>query len=333
MVFVTGATGFIGAHLLYHLINGDNEVVAIKRATSDLQYVKRVFEFYTSDYDPLFRKICWIDGDMMEYDTLLENMKGADEVYHGAAMVSFDPGDKYRMLQTNIRGTANVVNAALENGVEKLAYISSVSALDPPKEGQVITEEFFGNFPQRYSNYGESKFQSELEVWRAVEEGLNAVVVNPSIVLGPCIPSKVSGNFFNVIKKGIGVYPTGMTGFVDVRDVCSILVKLMQQEILNERFIISEGNHTYKELFQGIAEAFQSKVPRRELKPFMTDIAWRLERIRSKLFFQKPRITRELHQSAHKQVRFSNEKVKRTLNYTFIPLQQSITDTVKSLEI
>lgn len=333
MVFVTGATGFIGAHLLYNLINAGNEVVAIKRATSDLQYVKRVFEFYTSDYDSLFTKIRWIDGDIMEYDALLENMKGADEVYHGAAMVSFDPGDKYRMLQTNIRGTANVVNAALENGVEKLAYISSVSALDPPKEGQIITEEFFGNFPQRYSNYGESKFQSELEVWRAVEEGVSAVVVNPSIVLGPCIPSKGSGNFFKVIRKGIGVYPTGMTGFVDVRDVCSILVKLMQQNILNERFIISEGNHTYKELFQGIAEAFQSKVPRRELKPFLSDIAWRLELIRSKLFFQKPRITRELHQSAHKQVRFSNKKVKRTLDYSFIPLQQSITDTVKSLDI
>ncbi|MFP4622190.1 MAG: NAD-dependent epimerase/dehydratase family protein [Bacteroidales bacterium] len=332
MVFVTGATGFIGAHLIYHLIGGGNEVVAIKRATSDLQYVKRVLGFYTRDFEALFRKIKWIEGDIMEYDTIVEGMQGADEVYHAAAMVSFHPGDKYRMLNTNIRGTANVVNAALERGVKKLAYIGSVSALDPAKEGEVITEEFFGNFPQRYSNYAESKFQSELEVWRAIEEGLNALVVNPSIVLGPCIPLKGPGSFFKVIRKGIGFYPTGMTGFVDVRDVCDILIKLMQKDLMNERFIISEGNHTYKELFQLIAEAFHSKIPRRELKPFITDIAWKLERIRSKLFFQKPLITKELHQSAHKQVRFSNEKVKDTLNHSFITFQQSIEDTVKSLD-
>ncbi|MCF8335022.1 MAG: SDR family NAD(P)-dependent oxidoreductase [Bacteroidales bacterium] len=333
MVFVTGATGFIGSHLLYHLINGGNKVVALKRSSSDLQYVKCVFRFYTRDYETHFRKIDWVDGDITEYDTLLEVMRRADEVYHGAAMVSFDPADKYKMFDINIVGTANVVNAALQNGVGKLACISSVAALDPAREDQVVTEEFFGNFPQRYSNYAESKFHSELEVWRGVEEGLNAVVVNPSIVLGPCIPLKGPGNFFKVIKKGIGFYPGGMTGFVDVRDVCGILINLMQRDIMNERFIVSEGNHTYKELFQLIAEAFQSKMPRRELKPFVTDIAWKLERFRSKLLLQKPRITKELHQSAHRRVRFSNDKVKNRLNHQFIPLHQTIADTVNSLDI
>lgn len=333
MIFVTGATGFIGAHLLYYLISGGNEVVTMKRPSSNLQFVKDVFKYYTRDYEDFFSKIEWIDGDILEYQTLLEATQKADEIYHGAAMVSFDPGDKYKMLNTNIRGTANVVNAALENGVQRVAYISSVSALDPAREDKVITEEFFGNFPRRYSNYAESKFKSELEMWRAVEEGLNAVVVNPSIVLGPCIPLKGPGRFFQVIKKGIGFYPSGMTGFVDVRDVCSILIKLMQKDLINERFIVSEGNHTYKELFQLIAEAFQSKIPQREIKPFVTDIAWKFERIRSKLFMQKPRITKELHQSAHKQVRFSNEKVKNMLGHQFISLQQSIDDTVRSLDI
>lgn len=330
MTFVTGATGFIGAHLLFHLISEGYDVLALKRPSSNLEYVKRVFEYYTSDYEKLFGKIEWIDGDIMDYDALFEATQHADEVYHGAAMVSFDPADKYKMLNTNIRGTANVVNASLENGVQKLAFISSVAALDPSREDQVITEEFFGNFPQRYSSYAESKFKSELEIWRGVEEGLNVVVVNPSIVLGPCIPPEGPGSFFRVIRKGIGFYPTGMTGFVDVRDVCGILVKLMQRNYFNERFIVSEENHTYKELFQLIAEAFQTKVPRRELKPFITDMAWKLEFIRSKLFFGRPRLTKELHQSAHKRVRFSNEKIKQTLNHSFISLDQCITDTVNS---
>lgn len=331
MTFVTGATGFIGAHLLYHLIFEGYDVLALKRPSSNLEYVKRVFGYYTPDYEELFRKVEWIDGDILEYDTLYEAIQQADEVYHGAAMVSFDPADKYKMLNTNIRGTANVVNASLENGVQKLAFISSVAALDPSREDQIIAEEFFGNFPQRYSNYAESKFKSELEIWRGVEEGLNAVVVNPSIVLGPCIPLEGPGSFFRVIRKGIGFYPAGMTGFVDVRDVCSILLKLMQRNYINDRFIVSEGNHTYKELFQLIAESFQSKVPRRELKPFVTDIAWRLEFLRSRLFLRKPMLTKELHQSAHKQVRFSNEKIKQTLNHSFIPFEQCITDTVNSL--
>ena len=332
MIFVTGATGFIGAHLLYQLIGGGNEGVALKRPSSNLQLVKDVFKYYTRDYETFFSKVDWVDGDILEYNTLLEVTQKADEIYHGGAMVSFDPGDKYKMLDANIRGTANVVNAALENEVPKVAYISSVAALDPAREGQVITEEFFGNFPSRDSNYGESKFKAELEVWRAVEEGLNAVVVNPSVVLGPCIPLKGPGGFFKVIRKGIGFYPYGMTGFADVRDVCSILIKLMQNNMVNERFIVSEGNHTYKELFQQIAQAFQSKIPQREIKPFMTDIAWKLERVRSKLFMQKPRITRELHESAHKRVRYSNEKVKQMLGHQFISLQQSIADTVSSLE-
>lgn len=331
MIFVTGATGFIGAHLLYYLISGGNEILALKRSSSNLQYVKNVFRYHTRDWETLFNRINWTDGDVTDYDSLLEATQGIDEVFHGAAMVSFDPGDKYKMLNTNIRGTANVVNAALENGVRKLAYISSVAALDPVKENQIITEKFFGNFPQRYSNYAESKFKSELEVWRGTEEGLNAVVVNPSIVLGPCIPMEGSGSFFKVIRKGIGFYPSGMTGFVDVRDLCSILIKLMQHDFINERFIVSGENHTYKELFQLIAKQFQTKIPQRELKPFITNIAWRLERIRSRLFLQKPRVTKELHQSAHKRVRFSNEKVKKMLDYQFIPLEQTIADTVESL--
>ena len=328
MVFVTGATGFIGAHLLYHLVNAGYDVVALKRPMSDLTYVKRVFGFYTADPEKYFKAVHWRTGNILEYENLLAYTRDADEIYHLSAMVSFRPGDKHKLLQTNILGTENVINAALEHGIRKLAYVSSVSALDPVRENQVITEQAFGNFPQRYSNYAESKFKSELEVWRGVEEGLNAVVINPSIVLGPFMPLKGPGALLKVIQKGIRFYPRGMTGFVDVRDVCHILLRLMQENFINEGFIVSEGNYAYKELFQMIAEKMDSRIPHRELNPLITNIAWRIERLRSFLFHQKPLVTKELHQSAHQKVRFSNKKIRHALGYQFMPLQQTIEDTL-----
>jgi dihydroflavonol-4-reductase len=328
MVFLTGATGFIGAHLLYHLVNQGYDVIALKRPLSDLTYVKRVFSFYAFDPELIFNRVHWRTGNILDYENLLEISRDADEIYHLSALVSFLPGDRHKLLQTNIQGTAHVINAALEHGTRKLAYISSVAALDPVREHQVITEQDFGNLPQRYTNYGESKFQSELEVWRGVEEGLNAVVINPSVVLGPFMPLKGPGALLKVIQKGISYYPRGMTGFVDVRDVCHVLLRLMQENIINERFIVSEDNHTYKDLFQMIAEKMDSKIPHRELNPFITNMAWRVERLRSFLLHQNPLITKELHQSAHQKVRFSNEKIRKTLGYQFIPLQRSIEDTL-----
>jgi nucleoside-diphosphate-sugar epimerase len=328
MIFVTGGTGFVGAHLLYHLASRKEKVLALKRKTSNTNYTKAVFGVYEEDPGELFERIEWVDGDVLDYESLTEYTRQADTIYHVAAMVSFESSNQRQMLHTNVQGTTNVVNAALENGVERLVYVSSVAALDPAKGEQPVDEQQFGNFPARYSAYAESKFQSELEVWRGVEEGLPALVVNPSIIIGPMVPLQGPGGLFKSLRKGMGYYPGGVTGFVDVRDVVRAMLELSDRKVINDRFILSEGNHSYQEMFRLIASAFHSKVPKKKLPPWVTAMAWRLEGLRAGLMGDSPRITREIHESAHRRVYFSNEKLVHSLDYQFIPIEQSVEDTV-----
>jgi len=333
MIFVTGGTGFVGAHLLRHLVSRQEKVLALKRKKSNTECTRRVFQSYTEDPPGLFDHIEWVEGDVMDYESLLAAIGQADAIYHSAALVSFDPGDKRSMLETNIQGTANMVNVALEKGIEHIAYISSVAALDPQKENRVVDELQFGNNPTRYSAYAESKFQGELEIWRGVEEGLKAVVVNPSIIIGPLVPVDGPGGFFQAIRKGMGFYPSGVTGFVDVRDVCRALLELMDRGIYNERFILSQDNHSYRHIFQTIARKFNTRQPAKKIPPFATALAWRLEWMRSKVFGGKARITREIHESAHRKTHFSNEKIRKAIDFQFISIEKSIQDTVEYFEI
>jgi len=328
MIFVTGGTGFVGAHLLYHLASRNEQVLALKRETSNTDYTQAVFGTYEEDPRQRFDRVKWVDGDVLDYETLEEYTRQVNTIYHVAAMVSFDSSHRKKMLHTNIQGTANVVNAALENKVEKLVYVSSVAALDPPKGERAVDEQQFGNFPTRYSAYAESKFQSELEVWRGVEEGLSALVVNPSIIIGPMVPLQGPGGLFKSLRKGMGYYPGGVTGFVDVRDVVRAMLELTDQHMLNDRYILSEGNHSYQEMFRLIASAFNSKMPTKKLPPWLTALAWRMEGLRAGLMGDSPRITREIHESAHRRVYFSNEKLVDALDYQYIPIEQSVEDTV-----
>lgn len=323
----------MGAHLLRHLIVNGEKVRALKRASSNTQYTQRVFETYRDDPPNLFDQVEWVEGDVLDHEGLLDATAGVDAIYHAAALVNFDPSSRRAMLETNITGTANVVNAALENGVGKMAYVSSVAALDPPREDVPVDEIQFGNNPTRYSAYAESKFQGELEIWRGVEEGLDAVVVNPSIILGPLVPVEGPGALFQSLRRGMSFYPSGITGFVDVRDVCRSLTQLMGREIYNERFILSEGNYSYRYIFQTIARAFGVRVPSRKLPPFATALAWRLEWLLAGLSNRNPRITREIHESAHRQVHFSNEKIRKAIDFQFTSIEQSIKDTVEHFDL
>mgnify|MGYP000093600727 CR=1 FL=1 len=332
MIFVTGGTGFVGAHLLRHLVEEDQRIVALKRPTGDTGYTRRVFETYSGDAGNLFHRIDWVEGDVLDYMSLEKPMEGADRVYHAAAMVSFDPGKREAVLQTNIRGTANVVNAALEQGVSRIVYVSSVAALDPPKEDHPIDEQQFGNLPTRYSAYAESKFQGELEIWRGVEEGLQALVVNPSVIMGPLAPADGPGGFFHAIRGGLPFYPGGITGFVDVRDVCRAITELTAKDLFNERFILSRDNYSYRYVFETIARVLNVKPPRRRLHPALTATGWRLEWLRAKLTGSPPRLTREMHQSAHRQVAFSNRKLKEAIGFQYTPIEQTIADTARHMK-
>ena len=331
MIFVTGATGFLGAHLLYHLLKANEEVLALKRPTGNLSYIKNIFSTYGEGEEKLIDKVRFIDGDVLNYQKLLEIDHPIERIYHLAAMVSFSPGDKEKVLTTNVYGTSNIVNLALEKQIPEIVYVSSVAALDPLGEDQRIEEENFGNNPERNSNYAKSKFQSELEIWRGIEEGLKAVIVNPSVILGPGLKTDGPGRIFKTVRKGFGFYPSGTTGFVDVRDTCRAIMELVQRNFYNERFIVNEGNYSYRKLLGSIAYYYNVTPPNKKLKPTWTSFFYKLDWLKTFLTGANRLITRELHRSMHNKSKFSNDKLKTRLNFDFIPIEKTIQDSIDYL--
>jgi nucleoside-diphosphate-sugar epimerase len=327
-ILVTGATGLLGSHLLYSLVSDKLPVRAIKRPASRLDEVKKVFSFYSPDYEELFNRVEWVNADILAQETLFDVFAGIGQVYHCAAFVSFDPRDRARLIRNNTEGTANVVNTCLELNIGKLCHVSSTSALGRAPEGELITEEMLWTSEKRNTGYGISKFKSEMEAWRGIEEGLNSVIVNPSIILGPGFWDKGSSSMFSTIKKGLRFYTNGVTGYVGVNDVVTCMRRLMESDISGERFILSSENLSYREVFTMIATALGKKPPTLEATPFLGGIAWRLDAFRSFFGFKRV-ITREAVSASRSINRFSNEKICKGLDFRFQPIETVIKEVAR----
>ncbi len=329
MDLVTGGTGLLGSHLLYSLVRDGIRVRAIRRPESDIEEVRRVFARYGEDGEELFQKVEWVEGDILIPETLDEAMQGVRHVYHAAAIVSFNPGDRAKLITGNLDGTANVVDACIENGVEKLCHVSSVSALGKNPLGEPVTEEVKWIPDKMNSGYSISKFKSEMEVWRGIEEGLNAVIVNPSIILGPGFWQKSSSRMFSEVYKGLRFYMNGVTGYVGVTDVVNCMRNLMAADVRAERFILSSENLSYKDAFTMIADALGVKPPKTEATPFLARIAWRMDAFRS--FFGAQRlITREMVNAGLSKNRFSNQKIRDLTGYQFREMKEVIDEAGES---
>ena len=330
LILVTGGTGLVGTHLLYDLVISGKKVRALKRDSSITSNVKKVFSYYSSNADELLKQIEWVEADLLDVYSLLDLMEGVTEVYHCAAMVSFEQKHMEEMLRINIEGTANMVNAALEKGIKKFCHISSIATVGRAEHGAFSTEETFWKSSPENSNYAISKYGAEREVWRASEEGLNVVIVNPSLIIGAGNWQQSSSNMFSKAYKGIKFYTEGENGFIDVRDVASISVKLMESEIKNQRFLLNSENTSYKTFFDLIHSEFGKPLPSIKAGKFLSGFAWRAEKIRSAFSNTTPLITKETARSANNISRFSNKKIKNVFpEHQFISLEQSIKDTCK----
>ena len=235
MILVTGGTGLVGSHLLLHLLHGELKVKATYRNADKLEDVKKIFSYYTADTEELFAKIKWIEADLNDLPSLEDAFKGITQVYHCAALISFDPRDFHELRKINIKGTANVVNLCIAKKVKKLCYVSSIGAIGPSLNGGMSTEE--NEWQDGVSNvYAMSKHSAELEVWRGSQEGIPVVIVNPGVILGPGFWNSGSGLLFKMASEGPRFYPPGGTGFVTVNDVVKTMVQLMDSDIKNEAF-------------------------------------------------------------------------------------------------
>ena len=315
MILVTGATGLVGSHLLLQLLSKNETVKALYRDKSKIETVKQLF--LSKNQIVLFEQINWIKGDITDIPSLEKAFENITSVYHCAALISFDPKDEEELRKINIEGTANIINFCIDKKVNQLCYVSSIAALGDAKENEfLITEETEWNPEKLHSDYAISKYGAEMEVWRGQQEGLNCIVVNPGIIFGSGFPEQESNRFFAVVKKGISFYTKGKTGIIAVEDVVSIMYSLMMQKEFNQRFILIA-----EQLLFEIAEAMQVKKPFIHANKTLTNLAWKMDWLISKLTGRKRKFTKLTAIASHNKKEYSNAKINSVLNYSFIEMK------------
>jgi dihydroflavonol-4-reductase len=321
MIFVTGGTGFLGSYILQELVLQGRPVRALRRNLS--------FPFYL--HPALLDKISWVEGDILDVNGLIENLEGCDQIIHAAGLVSFIPADKKKLFNINIEGTANLVNAAIETGINDFVHVSSVSALgrnelsNPNESSKPMDEEKKWEGIKGQSNYGISKYYGEMEVWRGMGEGLSPLIVNPTILLGYGDWNKSSCGLFKTAYQQFPWYMGGAGGFADVQDTARAIIALMDSGIRKERFIISAENRSYREIFNWMAHYFGKKQPRIKAGPFLAGIAWRKEKIKSLFTKNRPLISRESVAIAAWKSAYDNHKLLHALpSFRFRSVEDSI---------
>jgi len=326
MILVTGGTGLLGAHLLLRLAERGQKIKALKRVGSNVEAVKRLFDFYKNQEDAavLLRHITWVDGDLTDFDSLEEAMHGCDTVYHCAALVSFHRSDKEALFEINTEGTGNMVNVALKTGIKRFNYVSSVAALGRSSEKKVIDESArWKNAPEN-SNYAVSKFLAENEVWRGAEEGLEVCIINPGIIIGPGDASRSSSTLFDSVRRGLPRTAPGMTGMVGALDAADALLALSDAGIVGQRFVLVSDNWHFHELATRLAKALGVKKPGSPAPRWMMRLAWLVLSQVSFISGKKARITRETMRAAYSISEYDGLKITKTVAFNYRPLEEAI---------
>jgi len=326
MIVVTGATGFLGAHILQLAVEKYGKVRAIARPGSDFSFVKRVFMRYAGDVS-LLDKVEWVQGDILDYFSLEQAFEGAGTVIHCAATVSFWKKRRAEMYRVNADGTANVVNAALHCGVKDLLFVSSIAALGRADLSEPVSEKTpWKNSPEN-SWYAVSKNAAEREVWRGSEEGLNVLVVNPGVILGYADWERSSGRIFKTVAGGLPFYTGGSNGFVDVRDVAAALFALYDAGIRAEKFVLVAETRSFKDLLNDIASALQVKAPARSISAGWLRIMARFSEWFAYISGREPAITPEVARTSSQKSSYDNRKIQEKIGFRFTPLSDTIQHT------
>jgi len=315
MILVTGGTGFLGSYIIKQLVEKDYVVRAIRRSNKLPSWISK----------EILDKVQWIEGDVLDVVALQDAMEGIDTVIHSAAIVSFVKKDRKEMHHVNVEGTANVVNMALEKNIARFVHISSVAALGRKADGAIINEEKKWEESKINTHYAKSKYKAELEVWRGISEGLNAVILNPGTILGYGDWNNSSCAIFKNVYNEFKWYTPGINSFVDVEDVARATLLLMESSITEQRFIVSGDSWPFKKLMDTIADEFGKKNPSKQTTSFLLGVAWRLEKLKALFTGKNPLLTKETARVAQSKTYFENGKILKTLpEFSFTPLEQTI---------
>jgi len=322
MILVTGATGFLGSELVKRLLESGEKVRALKRKTSAIPFILQNKE-----------SLEWFDADILDYFALESAFENISHVYHCAALLSFAAEDKKKQFRINKEGTHHIVNLCADNNVKKLVHVSSVAALGQTKHDLAITEKEQWEYDGTQQGYSISKYESEMEVWRAIAEGLNAVIVNPSIIIGKNSGASGSGQLFETIKKGLKFYTSGSNGFIDVEDVAKAMILIMKSDITAERFVLNAENWKLKDVFAEAAKEFNISPPTIKVRPWMMEIAWRAGELLSLLNGKKYGLTKDTARNAFKKMKYSDVKFRQYFpGFSYKPIKTSIKEVCNALK-
>lgn len=311
------------------LLKKNLPVRALFRNEESIQKSRAIFSLYGEEMLQKFELIDCCEGELNDIQSLEEAMKNVDYVFHCAAMVSFKRSKQDEMFKVNVEGTANLVNVCLKAKIKKLCHVSSTAAVGSSAKKEAITEKNTWKKTKYTSNYGITKYQAEMEVWRGMEEGLDVVIVNPSIIIGPGDWNSSSAELFAKVWKGLKFFTIGKTAFVDVRDVSRAMIDLLHSEVKNERFLLCSENWTYQQLFQEIAQALQKKEPYIRVRSWFLGIIWRLEAIRSFVFGTSPVVTKETAHSSMEVKLYDGSKIEKAIPFQYTPIREAIQHTGK----
>jgi len=323
MILVTGATGLVGGHLIWHLLQQNITVTAVKRPTSNLEPLRKIFGFYTPHVDAFIRRIQWRDADICNEKLVSEALLGIETVYHCAAVVSLNNGGN-DLIATNVNGTANIVNAALRNNVKRFCFVSSIAACGHTTGEDLITESTKVENIENRAAYSRSKYYSEQEVWKGIRAGLNAVIVNPGVILGFSGTDKGSSELFARVRKGLPFYTLGGSGYVDVQDVAKIMIELTNSTVVAERYILVVENCSNKDILTWMADGYDKKKPSICINKKTLLAIGSISEMLGKIFGFNPTLDRSMARSASNRAYYSNAKIINELKYKFNPIEKCI---------
>ncbi|HRI58261.1 MAG TPA: NAD-dependent epimerase/dehydratase family protein [Saprospiraceae bacterium] len=316
LILVTGGTGFLGSYLIRLLVQKGYKLRALRRAASAMDLVQEVAG-----------QVEWVEADVTDIVALEDAFQGVTHVMHCAAISSFHPRDAERLKNINVDGTTNIVNLALDFGIQKLIHVSSIAAFGRSKDRPRLDETAKWVQSSDNSRYAVSKYLSEQEVWRAHIEGLPVAIVNPAVILGSGFWDAGSPRFFSQIDQGLKFWPVGRSGFVDVRDVAQFMLLLLESDIVGERYILNAQNTSFKELFELIANALGTKPPPIKVTPLLAEVAWRVEWLKEKILGTEPVVTKESARSSVSSFYYDNKKSLTVPGFQYRPLEQTIKET------
>ena len=321
MILVIGATGFIGSNLLLKLAKDGIYPIATYRKNSNKDKIASLFINKFPDGYKRFKRIIWRRAELRDFQSLIEAFEGVSKVYHCAGFVSMAFRDRNKLLEINLKGTSYVVDLCLKNNIKKLVYVSSIASLGSSENEIIIDENSSWNNSIDKTPYAYSKYGAEMEVWRAGQEGLNVVIVNPGIVLGADSPME---KIFKRTNRWLSFYTTGTSGYVWIEDVTFVMIRLMNSKIKSERFVLVAENWSGKSMVQAYLKIHKINNKIIKISKVTLYFFWLIEHFLEIICLRKRFFTKALIAVLLDKKKINGEKIKSFIDFEYSPISLSL---------